>query len=1075
MDFRFAEPQLAQAFWLLAAALLLVFWLEQRGGADLARLVGPALQDRLVMRPAAWRRRARTALLGLSAACAILGLMRPQWGMRFIASQRVGAEIMICLDVSRSMLAEDVAPSRLERAKAEITDLLSYLDNDHVGLIAFAGRATVLSPLTPDFGFLRLVLDNAGPRSVTRGGTRLEEPLRKALAGFGPPGRAARAILLFTDGEDHESFALDAAKAAAELGVRIVAVGFGDEGGSEIYVRDARTGARTLLRDDDGSPVRTRLDGDLLRDLALTTQGVYVPAGTGLLDLEAIYEEHIAPLTWAGGDAAPRRGQTQREEAYQWALLLALIFLVAGVAVAAGGGAAPTLLALTLGIAGSEVRAQDTAPDSTAEVPQASATESPRELHNRGLAALAEQEFEDAQMWLGRARRDARDDGELRLHASYNLGLVSVARSDAQREANAAEALASLHEASDWFRRAVQLDPGDTDSRTNLEVTLRRALLLADELARSERQRLAERLGALAQSQREQSAAVAQVLDVLPADGPAVAVAAPVRRAFRDRATAQRLVLADADDLARSTADERDGLEEVPEAERTQEDQMRAVQLTNVLHYLHRSRERMGQARRQLRQRQGPRAYRRTAAALDDLKRALDQLRDPVAALDAILREATRLAVATNALAGARTDFGTGDASELAAWLTPENLSRNQGSVAERAAELNERLLAGTAGEPPPEATAAQLRQLEGAREAQPLVARGAAALSDAAVVLESERLEPAMRQQREGIRALLDARERFLDLRGLIEAAYSDQLGVSGLLVEERELIEYYPGLLDAQRKNLGRTARLAQMLQDEESALAADSPELERFAAAATVLELVRGDMLGAETALADASRSAATRASDAAVAKLQALRRIFFSIVEHLRDTAEQQLELNDASRDARTLEPGLRDAGPDGLSARQSALAERAEALALELEEQSRQQERSESAGEAPGESDAAMRLREAGEHVLTAETEMLEAALQLAGEPSAGKALAAAQDAVVRELAEAIALLVPPEQQQDQQGQQNSEDTPQPDRPQEPQAADADPSQLLQEVRDREARRRRDRAASNSYDAVGRDW
>ena len=216
--FRFAEPDWALALWVVAFAVVLLLWLEQRGTRALDLLMAPALQTRLVERPRRAQRVLRIALLGLSALCLVLSLMRPQWGMRHIPVQRSGAQIMIALDVSRSMLAEDVAPNRLARAKAEIVDLLGYLEGDQVGLIAFGGRATVLSPLTPDFGFLRLGLANAGPGSVGRGGTRLEEPLRKAIAGFagtdrGEAAGASRALILITDGEDHGSFPLDAAKA----------------------------------------------------------------------------------------------------------------------------------------------------------------------------------------------------------------------------------------------------------------------------------------------------------------------------------------------------------------------------------------------------------------------------------------------------------------------------------------------------------------------------------------------------------------------------------------------------------------------------------------------------------------------------------------------------------------------------------------------------------------------------------------------------------------------------------------------------------------------------------------------
>ena len=175
---------------------------------------------------------ARLTLLLVAGFAMAAALLQPQMGERYVATPRVGAEIMIALDVSRSMLADDAAPSRLERAKAEVRDLLAYLRDDHVGLIAFAGRASVLSPMTPDKSFLRLALDGAGPHSVPRGGTKLAEAIGRAVTGFGEPGPAQRALILITDGEDHDSFALDAAKRAAEAGIKIIAIGFGTKAGA---------------------------------------------------------------------------------------------------------------------------------------------------------------------------------------------------------------------------------------------------------------------------------------------------------------------------------------------------------------------------------------------------------------------------------------------------------------------------------------------------------------------------------------------------------------------------------------------------------------------------------------------------------------------------------------------------------------------------------------------------------------------------------------------------------------------------------------------------------------------------
>ena len=1126
-EFRFAQPQWIHALWGVLAFVALLIWFDLRGAGALEQLIGNTFKRRLVRRPGLLRRRMRIALLGLSAACLVLALMRPQLGIRHVAAPRVGAEVMIALDVSRSMLAEDVAPSRLERAKAEIVDLLSYLEGDQVGLIAFAGRATVLAPMTPDFSFLRLVLEGAGPRSVTRGGTRLEEPIRKAVRGFGPAHEASRVILLITDGEDHDTFPLDAAKAAAEAGIVIIAIGFGDELGSEVYMTDPRTGARELLRDADGRAVRSRLDGELLRDLALATNGAYVPAGTGVLDLESIYRQHIAPLTVGKLDP---RGKTVRDEGYQWAVLLGLVFLVSSAALAGGATGAGAAVVLWMVLAAQSPPASAQSADepagddavrldraaiadeeptgaerpAQAELPKEPAD--PREIFNLGVSALEAGTVEEAIRRFERARREAADDGELRFRAAYDLGIASAILASALEADSPEEALRTLYTAADWFRDALQQHPEHEDSRVNLDVVLRRALLLADRLAQSNAKGADAELQEIAARQRELVAALAILLGRVSEESEASA-SEHLRREFRARATDQRALLSDADRLAGAIDAESQGIANRSEEERTPEDQMRGAQLEGVLHYLHLARERMGQTRRQLRQRQGERAYRRGSAALAELKRALDQLRDPAAVIDALLRDVAETAAGTAALVSSRRKLpGPTAPAEVPPWLTEESLRDDQQSSADRAAELDRRLLAALeqGSVPSPD----QQDLFYAVQSAEPLVAGAAASLAEAAAELDSGSPERALPRQREGLVALAQAREWFLDLRGLIELTYSDERRIEQVLAAEGDEAEaarseYLPAIRELQDHNIARAERLGKELGAAASASPTPRPDGSMPDAEAAEIQQQRFELAGQLLTLALARMDDVTlnldesgalewseghEASRSAVDHLEALRRLFFSIVEELRDVAQQQLDLTDATRDAAALGAAASDdvaalSGP--LTPRQAALADRAGGIADALVEQSNQ-----AGGVVDVEADAAetnRRLREAGEHVLLAQVEMEGAMEKLAEDPPNLESTQERQTAAIEELERALALLVPPEdreregepdssEQEDSEGGQSGGEQEQ-EGESEPQSEPVDPAQLLQAVRDREAQRRRDREqrGPERYDTVEKDW
>ena len=338
-DWTNRAPELIHLAWAVAAALTVWLVLELRGNDALGRFVSPVMQARLVVRASAARTVVRLSLIAVALGACVWALMRPQTKGQdqAVMASAFSADVMVVLDVSRSMLAEDVKPNRLERAKFEIAKMVKELPGHRVGLVAFAGRAAALCPLTPDHGFFNLVLRGVDVNSVSRGGTRSGEALRVATKGF-PVGPGTKLVVLITDGEDHESYPLEAAKTANGEGVRIVAVGLGSEAGSPLELTDPATGARTQLM-HDGQPVISRLDGATLRQIATETKGVYVPAGTSALDLESIVRQNVKPILREEADRMSLR--RVRGERFVWPLALALIALIAALAVGAGARRQP--------------------------------------------------------------------------------------------------------------------------------------------------------------------------------------------------------------------------------------------------------------------------------------------------------------------------------------------------------------------------------------------------------------------------------------------------------------------------------------------------------------------------------------------------------------------------------------------------------------------------------------------------------------------------------------------------------------------------------------------------------------
>lgn len=314
-------PQALYLLWLapLWVALALYARAKRRRAAE--AFIAAPMQGKLLPPEQPWRFWSKTLLGAAALVCGLLALARPRWGEYFMELRPRGADLYVLLDVSRSMLAEDVAPSRLERAKADIKTLLGRLQGERVGLIAFAGRPTVRSPLTSDYGFFRLVLEETGPGSAPRGGTNIGDAIRKALEVLPKDAARDQALLVITDGGDQESFPLDAADAASERKVPIFTVGLGD----------ATQGARVPDRKPgtwvthDGQQVWSKLDTSLLGELARRTSGAFVAAGTQSYDLGQIYTERLANLR---GEAGTELRRKRQQEQFQIFVGLALLFLL---------------------------------------------------------------------------------------------------------------------------------------------------------------------------------------------------------------------------------------------------------------------------------------------------------------------------------------------------------------------------------------------------------------------------------------------------------------------------------------------------------------------------------------------------------------------------------------------------------------------------------------------------------------------------------------------------------------------------------------------------------------------------
>jgi Ca-activated chloride channel family protein len=326
---RFAAPGY---LWLLLAlpvlAALFVLLFRQRRRA-LEAFGDRPLIDRLTVSASTERRVIKAAFVLGSTFFLVLALARPQWGASLETVTRRGIDIIVAVDTSLSMLAEDVKPNRLTQARAAISSLLDLLEGDRVGLVAFAGTAYVACPLTLDYAAASMFVDVLDTELIPVKGTGIAAAIRKSTEAFRTEDRRYKVLILITDGEDHEGDVSGAVQAAAEAGVIIYSIGVGSPSGEPIPLRDGR-GKMTGYKDDrEQRKVTSRLGESTLEEIAIATGGRYYRSTAEGIELRRIYEE----IAGMDRKTMSSRLQSAYEERYPIPLALALALLALEIAI----------------------------------------------------------------------------------------------------------------------------------------------------------------------------------------------------------------------------------------------------------------------------------------------------------------------------------------------------------------------------------------------------------------------------------------------------------------------------------------------------------------------------------------------------------------------------------------------------------------------------------------------------------------------------------------------------------------------------------------------------------------------
>ena len=480
----FGAPNWLWALAFLPLLVLLYARAERRSAIKLREFVSPRLLPQLAGNVNRVRRAIRFAFVLFALALATIALAKPRWGYTYEDVKRRGLDLLFAVDTSRSMLSNDVAPNRLERVKLAAQDLITELQGDRAGLIAFAGRAFLQAPLTIDYDAAVESINDLDTKTIPEGGTNISEAIALATQTFGKSAMGNRALIIFTDGEELSGDAVSEAKKAADAGVKIFTIGVGTAQGSLIPVEG--NGEAGFVKDAKGQVVKSKLDENRLREIAQATGGIYLHLESGPQTMRQLYAAGLSKLKTAEIDA---RLSSRPIERYEWPLAGAIVALIASLFIndrkrAQTPRRSPVkrevlVAASLLFVAAAEVNAvsgidlynKGRYEDAYAQFQKdlqdnINPADMPKMQFDAGTAAYKLRNYDKALEAFSQSLVDR--SPRLQEKSRYNLGRTLEDRADFGKTNE--ETLKDLENAAQHYEQALKLDPQDKAAAERLEI-----------------------------------------------------------------------------------------------------------------------------------------------------------------------------------------------------------------------------------------------------------------------------------------------------------------------------------------------------------------------------------------------------------------------------------------------------------------------------------------------------------------------------------------------------------------------------------------------------------------------------